>query len=369
MTARHIRGHWWVDFRFQHPDGRSERIRKRSPVDTKKGAQQFERERRAELLRPSAAKKEEVPTLQTFADEFIENYAEVHNKPSEVEAKRSVLRVWLVPAFGKRKLDAIRPRDIEALKARMLKEGKSAKRVNNTLTVLSRMLKYAQELEVIESVPRVRFVPVPAADFDFLDFDEYHRLLDAAEEEPSVRTAILAAGDAGLRAGEVRALKWSRIDFVSRQLTVAETFWQKKLGTPKGGRIGNVPMTAELTTALKAQRRPGVAFVFTNAKGEPWKRDWADAALRRQCRRAGLREISWHKLRHTFCSHLAMQGASPKAIMELARHTSIGVTQRYMHLSPVHRSQAIALLDERPRGHYLGTGDTPDRKAPLKTVG
>lgn len=365
MTARRIKGHWWVDFRFTHPDGRTERVRKRSPVDTKKGAEQFERERRAEMLQPQQAAREEVPTLAAFSVEFVENYAMVHNKPSEVEAKRSVLRTWLLPAFGKRKLDEIKLRDVETLKAKMLKEGKSAKRVNNTLTVLSRMLKYAEELEVIESVPRVRFVPVPAADFDFLDFDEYRRLVVAAEEEPLVRAAILAAGDAGLRSGEVRALKWSRLDFVSRQLTVAETFWRTKLGTPKGGRIGKVPMTEALTKALKAQRRPGFEFVFTDANGEPWTRDWADAALRRQCRRAGLREISWHKLRHTFCSHLAMQGASPKAIMELARHTSIGVTQRYMHLNPSHRSEAIALLDQRPFGLHLGTTGVPG----LKSIG
>ncbi|MEO1339209.1 MAG: hypothetical protein AAFV29_26435, partial [Myxococcota bacterium] len=59
---------------------------------------------------------------------------------------------------------------------------------------------------------------------------------------------------------------------------------------------------------------------------------------------------------------LAMQGASPKAIMELARHTSIGVTLRYMHLSPNHRMEAIALLDRRPVGPYLGTGKSVEPK-------
>ena len=98
-------------------------------------------------------------------------------------------------------------------------------------------------------------------------------MLIAAEEEPLVRAAILAAGDAGLRSGEVRALMWSRIDFVNRQLTVAEAFWRNKLGTPKGGRIGNVPMTEELTAALKAQRRPGFEFVFANEHGKPSTRD------------------------------------------------------------------------------------------------
>jgi len=48
--------------------------------------------------------------------------------------------------------------------------------------------------------------------------------------------------------------------------------------------------------------------------------------------------------------------------MELARHTSIGVTLRYMHLSPNHRMEAIALLDRRPVGPYLGTGKSVEPK-------
>ena len=54
-----------------------------------------------------------------------------------------------------------------------------------------------------------------------------------------------------------------------------------------------------------------------------------------------------HKLRHTFCSHLAMRGAPVKAIQELAGHESLTTTLRYMHLSPSARDQAIALLNAR----------------------
>jgi integrase len=64
-------------------------------------------------------------------------------------------------------------------------------------------------------------------------------------------------------------------------------------------------------------------------------------------------------LRHTFCSHLAMRGAPPRAIQELAGHRDLGMTQRYMHLSPALDS-AIRLLD-RPLavqsfGDMLETG-------------
>ncbi len=56
----------------------------------------------------------------------------------------------------------------------------------------------------------------------------------------------------------------------------------------------------------------------------------------------------FHILRHTFCSHLAMQGATAKAIQELAGHQDLTTTQRYMHLSPAHKDAAIRLLVERP---------------------
>jgi hypothetical protein len=154
--------YWMVDVQFKHPDGRVQRIRKASPVQTKRGAEAYERELRAALLSGEYGREEEekkeVPRLSDFADEFIETYAKSNNKPSEVDAKQSIFRSWLKPVLGTRRLDDIGVRDVEALKAKMLKKGLSAKRVNNTLTVLSRMLKYAVEVEILESIPRIKFV-------------------------------------------------------------------------------------------------------------------------------------------------------------------------------------------------------------------
>ena len=72
------------------------------------------------------------------------------------------------------------------------------------------------------------------------------------------------------------------------------------------------------------------------------------SALWRACKRAGLRRVGWHILRHTFCSHLAMRGAPARVIQELAGHVQLGTTMRYMHLSPGHKEQAIRLLDRGP---------------------
>ena len=63
------------------------------------------------------------------------------------------------------------------------------------------------------------------------------------------------------------------------------------------------------------------------------------------CKRAGLRQIGWHVLSHTFASHLAMRGAAIKVVQELLGHTDIMTTMRYAHLSPETRRDAVVLLD------------------------
>jgi site-specific recombinase XerC len=62
--------------------------------------------------------------------------------------------------------------------------------------------------------------------------------------------------------------------------------------------------------------------------------------------------------RHTFCSHLAMRGAAPRAIQELAGHAHFATTQRYMHLSPAALDRAIDLLESKIAGTCGDIGET-----------
>ena len=74
-------------------------------------------------------------------------------------------------------------------------------------------------------------------------------------------------------------------------------------------------------------------------------REWM-GQVQRKAGLSGKGEV--HILRHSFCSHLAMRGASTMAIKELAGHADLSTTQRYMHLSPAEKDKAILLLDDRP---------------------
>ena len=91
--------------------------------------------------------------------------------------------------------------------------------------------------------------------------------------------------------------------------------------------------------------------------------------MRRLQRRAGLKETGQlHILRHTFCSRLAMAGASTMAIKELAGHQQISTTQRYMHLSPAAKSAAIRLLDRGADRIAEDLKDTQNRGDTVETV-
>jgi site-specific recombinase XerD len=75
--------------------------------------------------------------------------------------------------------------------------------------------------------------------------------------------------------------------------------------------------------------------------------------VERAARRAAIPQTGVHRLRHTFCSHLAMRGAPARAIQELAGHQDLVTTQRYMHLSPAALESAIRLLE---MGNRRATG-------------
>jgi integrase len=217
--------------------------------------------------------------------------------------------------------------------------------VNNVLAVLGKVLRYAHEIEILESVPKLKPLKIAPQKFDFLTFEELSRLLEAVKGDTERRALFLTGSEAGLRQGEMLALEWGDIDFVAQTLTVRRATWRGLTGSPKSGRDRKIPLSTRLAAALRAHRHLRSDLVFCHEDGSPFTRSAVEAALRHSCKLAGLRKIGSHVLRHTFCSHLAMQGAAPKAVQELAGHSTLAMTLRYMHLAPSALREAIALLD------------------------
>jgi site-specific recombinase XerD len=104
-------------------------------------------------------------------------------------------------------------------------------------------------------------------------------------------------------------------------------------------------MTVRLAAALRAHRHLQAVRVLCQRDGSALTQDIVGDHVRRAARRAQIGVSGVHRLRHTFCSHLAMRGAPARAIQELAGHQDLITTQRYMHLSPAALDSAIRLLD------------------------
>jgi integrase len=322
-------------------------------INTRVGAEEAQRLAIAEARKgptPEPEPGKSVPTFGEFSRTFMTTYAATNNKPSERAAKESILRVHLLPVFADRSLDAITTHSVEELKARLLKSaenktGLSAKRINNLLHVLSKILKYAMDLEIVDRLPRMKTLKVAPQKFDFLTQEELVKLVEAAESEPMWLAAILLGGDAGLRLGELQGLRWIDVDTKRGQLQVMQSNWRGQIGSPKGGRERTIPLTTRLVEVLREVRHLRGPLVLCRDDGALLSNTNMRAAMKRVTKRAGLRRIGWHVLRHTFCSHLAMRGAAAKAIQDLAGHASIAVTNRYMHLAPGALRSAIDLLE------------------------
>lgn len=339
-----VRKFWMIDVDYQYPDGRRERIRKVSPVQTKRGAEQYERELRQSMGDGTFGKETEpAPLFGAFAEEFMSTYAETNNKPSEVQSKRSTLRVHLTPFFGRMRLDAIGLREIELFKAKKLKEKMAPKSINNHLTILRRLLAVAVEWGQLTHIPLVKWLRVPDPEFDFFTFDEAERLVAGADGlwQPMITLALKT----GLRLGELLALRWDDVDLVNGRLVVRRAAARGVIGTPKNGRSREIPLSADALRALKGHRHLKGELVFSDEKGKLLAKTATKWPLWRACKRAGLRRIGWHVLRHTFASHLVMRGAPIKAAQELLGHSTVEMTMRYAHLSPDVRRDAVCLLD------------------------
>ena len=345
-----------VDFSFSHADGRVERVRKRAPVQTRRGAEQFERILREEMLNPSPVdeEQEEVPTFREFAAEFLATYARTNNKPSERRSKESKIRVYLEPAFGRRRLDQIKVRDIERFKAKLFAKDLSPKTARNVLAVLSKILRYAEEVELIDKAPRVRLPRCPPSPFDFLTFEEADRLLRAADED--WYAMVFTGLRTGLRFGELSELRWGDVDLVAGRVLVSRSYVDGHVSTPKSGRAREVPLSLETVRVLERHRHLK-KLVFCREDGSRITHRVAYAALHRICRRAQLRPIGWHTLRHSFASHLVMRGRSIKEVQELLGHADGNITQtlRYAHLAPNVKRDAVAALDRGPTVQPDGT--------------
>lgn len=360
---------WRYRKRITLPSGKQIRIEGTPLTNTKVAAEAAERKHIDRVLYPdryaaeagteAVSESEEVPTVREFAPKFEAEYLP-RSKPTERRSKSSIINGegGLVAFFGHLRLDEINQGHVNAFIVSL--EGLSTKTINNKLTVLSTMLRYAHDLALIPS-PKVKcHIKSMSPDVVAVPAQDVARLLGKADAWWSV--AMLLASEAGLRVGEIRGLQHT--DIRAGQLTVRRAIDQAdNVTTPKHDKRRSVPLSPALEAALRDLPRRGL-WVLSHANGSSWGYEELLAGINALYTAAGVAvpasesgvTMPWHSLRHTFGTELAARGVPVPVIKELMGHASIATTMRYVTVTGPQLDAAIALAFD-PKGRQ--TGDSP----------
>ncbi len=355
--------YWQADIRLRLPNGSLHRERPKAPGATRAQALRWARQREAHIIRHGIQRKESkrqeanmdketVPTFGEFVPRFMADHVEANRLSSTTRRHYDVvLRTHLMPLLRDVRLDQIELSHVQELKRRGLK----ASTTNQLLAKLKTILRHAVEWGVIKDLLDFKRVKEGKRHPEFYDFDVYDHLIAAAADlNPTTHALVLLGGDAGMRRGEIRGLRWPNVYLDRGSLFVCDNLTaQSEMRLPKGGRTRWVPMTEPLVELLTSLDRRG-EYVVCRADGHRLSERSFDSRLYRAQQRAGLKKKGPHILRHTFCSHLAMRGTAQKAIQELAGHAKGATTEIYMHLAPRALKEAIRNLRSAQR-HDGGT--------------
>ena len=279
---------------------------------------------------------------------------------------RKELDKRILPAFGSRRLTDLTRGELQDFVDRLGKQGMSASSVQCSLLPLRAIYRRAIQRGDAQVNPCAGLdLPAVRGGRDRIaDPAEAAALLAALPE--AERAVWATAMYAGLRRGELRALRWENVDLATGVLRV-EHGWddvrgrdraEEPRGAPHRARRGRVARRAARAPDARGPRATGSCsatatgpFVTTRSRkraAKAWKA-------------AGLEPITLHECRHTFASLMIAAGVNAKALEPYMGHATITITlDLYGHLMPGNEDEAAGLLDA-----YLTRADTAARLAQL----
>jgi integrase len=320
---------WWIRY---YIEGRE----RREKVGRRGDAIKLYKIRKTDALRGvklPANMKHKGLRFKVIAQDAIDWYIEHGRK--DVRSFKIRMNI-LLKDFGDRVADDIKPSDIDGwLSARDCAPATK----NRYKNVFGRTFKNALANGKVTSNPArlVEQRPENNARIRFLSDEEEPKLRKAIRKRcPDHMEEFDIALNTGMRKGEQYSLEWPEVHFKRKRIKLDET---------KNGSSREIPMNRTCLAAFEAlyAKRPHDERVCQSK----FKKNLNDsrAWFERCVEDAGIRDFTWHCLRHTFISRLVMKGVDLRTVQELAGHKTIAMTVRYAHLSPEHNQAAIEKLD------------------------
>jgi integrase len=334
---------------------------------TKKAAQAALNEALAGLQRGTYV----APSRQTVAG-FLEAWIDGARSELAITAwtnYREIIRRYVVPYVGAKRLVDLSPLDVKAMHAALLDHGRkdgtalAAASVQLAHRVLHRALADAVRWNLIPTNPasNVRVPKGERMEMSVWTAEEASTFLDTVADD---RLAALwtVALHTGLRRGELAGLRWKDVDLDAATLTVAQQRTtadnQVVVMAPKAKSQRQLLLAPATVSALDAHRkcqraerlalRPAwtnTGYVFVDEAGEPYHPQRLLKMFEQAIRRAGVPSIRLHDLRHTMATLALQAGVHPKVVQEQLGHSAINVTlDIYSHVPQAVRRESAATI-------------------------
>ena len=295
-------------------------------------------------------KREQSISFSDFAEQKYLPYSASIKKKYSIKREKQLLHAWINLTIGKKSMQEISILDIESIKCRMFDEGKAPRTVEYAIAVIRQIFNVAIRWNVIKGENPANNIKIQKEDnrrIRFLSKKEVFALFDECRKKGEmVYEVVLLSLSTGMRAGEVASLKWQDIDIDNRTISIKDT-------------KNKVNRTAYMTGKVyemfkKMQGKAPDDYVFTDVTGNCPHNIARTIGFQRIIKRLGFNngitdrrnKVVFHSLRHTFASWLAMSGVPIYTIKELMGHKTLAMTERYSHLMPDIKREAIKNIDK-----------------------
>jgi len=296
----------------------------------------------------------EAKSNKLFEDFLVESFLPYSEANKKSFANDVYICRTLVSYFRRKSIRQLTPPLVEEFKqwllAKPTRHGgqRSLATVNNHLRVLSKILSMAVEADLIDANPcfRIRKFKPNNRRLRILSDEKEVELLTSLEGNDLIRSIVIVALNTGLRRGEIFSLKWTDVDFQRGRLVIRKT---------KASKERFVPMNATVKELLRSIPRLLSDYVFPSPKTVGRLTD-IKKSFRGAVDMAGIENLRFHDLRHTFATRLADAGTDAYTLMEIMGHADLKTTMIYVHASGDASRRAVEKLDANKHfSHVLVT--------------
>lgn len=340
-------GKWLIQYRYTDWQGNRKKSTKRG-FDTKKAAEEW---LRTFLLMKQA------DFNMPFEDFLQIYYEDMKNRLREhtMRTKKYIIDLKILPYFGKRNIDDIKPADIRKWQNSLIQQDYAPtylKTINNQLNAI---FNYAVKYYDLKSNPCAKAGSMGKSNAEEKQFwtkQEFMQFIDSIMNKQHSYMAFMILYWTGMRIGELLALTPADIDLEKHTISITKSYQRIQCRdvitppkTPKSKRIITIPEFLVVDLKDYMSRQYGME---NDQRLFPVTKSFLEHEMKRGIKESGVKRIRLHDLRHSHASLLIEMGFSPLAIAERLGHERVETTMNtYAHLYPDKQKQLADSLENK----------------------